>query len=449
MDCTPWVVGGLWPAELSEITAENAALAEYLNDDLQRIVHSTNERLSRLGQSGLVGPARQAEEERVIKLAREHAVLRVQSTVRHIHNLALRAHPPETAEPTTTVLRPVAEQPVVEAPEPETAPEPAVEPETEPATTPEPPAEPATDQLGTAAPKEAPTEELATGPLEETTEKLTTAKDAPTDTLTGPEAPTDQQHPVSPPDGPTEVLTATIGTERPTDKLTPKHAAADPERAPAEPDSGLDRLQRLLAFVARQQPELRWAVGDCADGTTVLVTDLAHGWIPPGITLPAGVRLLEPGRRDGNVAALLGPATLSAAYTPGDRLGWATDFAPVESSLQPRELPPIDDLGWLLGEATHWRDGLPRLAHTLAKAGAAGTGVVDTEMNLLQVHLDTARSQLLGRYPDVDAALLINTLLLAATAGIAAGDTVSATYHFAWFQALSAPPASHWDAHRF
>lgn len=437
MDCTPWVVGGLWPAELSEITAENAALAEYLNDDLQRIVHSTNERLSRLGQSGLVGPARQAEEERVIKLAREHAVLRVQSTVRHIHNLALRAHRPETAEATTTGLRPVVGQPVVEAPEPETAPEPPVEPE--PATTPEPPAEPTIDQLGTTAPREAPTEELATtplteegteelgtGPLEQTTEKLITAKDAPT-----------------------EVLTGTIGTERPTDKLTPKHAAADIERAPAEPDSGLDRLQRLLAFVARQQPELRWAVGDCADGTTVLVTDLAHGWIPPGITLPAGVRLLEPGRRDGNVAALLGAATLSAAYAPGDRLGWATDFDPVESSLQPRELPPIDDLGWLLGEATHWRDGLPRLAHTLAKAGAAGTGVVDTEMNLLRVHLDTARAQLLGRYPDVDAALLINTLLLAATAGIAAGDTVSATYHFAWFQALSAPPASHWDVHRF
>jgi hypothetical protein len=198
--------------------------------------------------------------------------------------------------------------------------------------------------------------------------------------------------------------------------------------------------------VARQEPGLRWAVGDREDGTTLLVTDLANGWIPSGITLPGGVRLLEPGRRTGNAAALLGPTTLSVTYAPGDPLGWATDYDETDISSQPRELPPVDDLGWVLSEATHWRDGLPRMVHTLAKAGGAGTGVVEAEIDLLRVHLDTARYQLLAEYPDVDTALLLNCLLLAATEGIASGNAVTANYHFAWFQMLSAPPVSRWKA---
>jgi hypothetical protein len=218
------------------------------------------------------------------------------------------------------------------------------------------------------------------------------------------------------------------------------------EEAAAEPESDLERLQRLLGCVARQEPGLRWAVGDREDGTTVLVTDLAHGWVPPRIALPAGVRLLEPRWRTGNAAALLGPTTLSATYTPGDPLGWAAESDITESSVQPREIPEVDDLGWLLSEATHWRDGLPRIVHTLAKAGAAGTGVVDLELEVLRVHLEITRYHLVAQYPDVDAALLLNCLLLAATEGIATSDRISANYHFAWFQMLSAPPTSKWTA---
>ena len=48
-------------------------------------------------------------------------------------------------------------------------------------------------------------------------------------------------------------------------------------------ESEQERLERLLKFVARQEPGLRWAVGVRDDGTTLLVTDLAHGWIPPGV----------------------------------------------------------------------------------------------------------------------------------------------------------------------
>jgi hypothetical protein len=205
-------------------------------------------------------------------------------------------------------------------------------------------------------------------------------------------------------------------------------------------------LQRLLAFVARQQPGVRWAIGTFADGRTLLVTDIANGWIPSGIELPTGVHLLEPDRRTGTATSMLGTPTESAAYSPGDRLGWASDFGATDASVQPRELAAVDDLGWQLSEATHWRDGLPRMANTLAKAGSSGTGVVDAEIDLLRVHLDTLRYQLLAQYPATDSALVLNCMLLAATEGIATGDTVSANYHYSWFRALSAPPVSHWDS---
>lgn len=236
----------------------------------------------------------------------------------------------------------------------------------------------------------------------------------------------------------------------------PATAAPSPEPVPAEPipatpappavtESSEQRLQRLLAFVARQEPGLRWAIGTFADGRTLLVTDVANGWIPSGIEVPDGVHLLEPGRRSGTATAMLGAPAESASYSPGDRLGWASDFGATDASVQPRELEPIDDLGWQLSEATHWRDGLPRMANTLAKAGSAGTGVLDAEIDLLRVHLDTLRYQLLAQYPDTDLTLVLNCMLLAATEGVATGDTVSANYHYSWFRALSAPPASQWD----
>lgn len=219
-------------------------------------------------------------------------------------------------------------------------------------------------------------------------------------------------------------------------------AEAQPQSEP-EPEPAEQRLRRLLAFVARQEPRLRWAVGVDDGDDTVLVTDLAHGWIPAGIELPAGVRLLAPGRRTGTAAELLGVTTHTASYAPTDRLGRASEFAPTETSGQPRELPSVGDVGTTLAEATHGRDGLPRLVNNLAKAAAAGIGAPDSEIDLLRVHLDTAQYQLLAQYPHVDAALLLNCLLLAATAALVTRDTVSANYHTAWFQALSGSTDNH------
>ncbi|MGO9385104.1 MAG: DUF5631 domain-containing protein [Mycobacterium sp.] len=407
IDCTPWVTGGLWPAELSPVTAETAALAEYLKTDLQRISNGANEQIKMIKRAGLPDFARQAEEARVVDEARARAARRVESAVRDLHAVKAGGLPDYSRQPdgghlagpdldTTQVI-------------------PAVTPVEPPV---EEPAESAHDTLG-------PTES------EHNDAPAAVGDDDPDDSgarHTASGAPTDDNG------------------DKPT--ITPESGAAIPAAPPAgiDTESASERLQRLLAFVVRQEPRLRWAIGDCTDGTTVLVTDLAHGWIPPDITLPAGVRLLGPGRRGGKVPALVGDATRVVTYTPGDPVGRPTDFAATEPSVEPRELPVIDDLGWELGRATHWRDGLPRMAHTLAKAAAGGTGVVDEEADVLRVHLDTARYQLLHQYPDVEPALLLNCLLLAATEACVAGDSVSANYHLAWFRKLCEPPRSQWAA---
>src|SRR4051794_34039001 len=69
------------------VTAETAPLVKYLKADLQRIVNAANEELKNIRCAGLVESTRQAEEARVINEARAFAVRRVESTVRHLHNM--------------------------------------------------------------------------------------------------------------------------------------------------------------------------------------------------------------------------------------------------------------------------------------------------------------------------------------------------------------------------
>jgi hypothetical protein len=194
-----------------------------------------------------------------------------------------------------------------------------------------------------------------------------------------------------------------------------------------------NRLQRLVDAVARQQPHLSWAAGDRPDGTTVLVTDLASGWIPSGIDLPAAVQLLDPAARRGDLETLLGEVTVSASYAPDHYIPEETE--PVPTSPRPRHAPEIEDLGWELGQATHWRDGLPRLAHTLARAAWAGTGVLDSEVELLEDHLAKVKAGVLDSYPDVDPEQVANWQLLSAIDALVAGEKTAANYHLAWFLA--------------
>ena len=52
-DCTPWVIGGLWPTELETVTPRTATIAEYLKNDLQRIADSANVRIHTLRHAHL------------------------------------------------------------------------------------------------------------------------------------------------------------------------------------------------------------------------------------------------------------------------------------------------------------------------------------------------------------------------------------------------------------
>lgn len=576
IDCTPWVIGGLWPAELSTITAENAAVAEYLKTDLQRIADSANDHLKMIKRAGLADLPRQAEEARVIDEARARAVRRVESTIRQLHAVtagatagSARPHPAGPPPPPdmdrTQVLPAVADwgppgrRPrwrVVEKPAPvapdegepaappddkapeETAPTPdiedtqviprisAAEPGTEaPAErAPEPAWEPAANGRHHLEPDElgwTPDAEMANAAVEETQIIPAIAEIEPEDppiprvatpaatpmeetqvipAVTEPEpvdeepaevaAPADWE-PVwngrhhAEPDEPTggeaelpdpvadiaaaaameetQVIPAVPEAEpaeaEPADSgrhhAEPEEPAGRGEPAPPEPfrrpaqekataatGFDIDRLNRLLEFVVRQEPRLNWAIGDRADGTTVLVTDLAHGWIPAGINLPAGVRLLAPERRTGRVAALIGDAIRVVSYSPGDSLRRSADFAATRSSSEPRELPAIADLGTVLSATTRRFEGLPRIVQRLADTAAAEAVVIDQEVDVLRVHLDTARYQLLVQYPTVNPTLLLKCLLMAATEGLASGDPVSANYHLAWYQKLAAEPPS-------
>ena len=205
-----------------------------------------------------------------------------------------------------------------------------------------------------------------------------------------------------------------------------------------------NRVRRLLHAVVRQEPGLRWAIGEYGDGRTVLVTDLASGWVPPHITIPAGVALPEPASRPGStLAALLGGAVRTAIYDPNRCTVPDDEGEPVAMSITARRTPAVDDLAWELARATRWRDGLPRLAHTLARAAWARTGCLESEIALLRDHLGTLARTVVDSYPDaVIAADVANWQLLATVEALVDESPTLADYHFAWFHARAAMNAA-------
>ncbi len=144
------------------------------------------------------------------------------------------------------------------------------------------------------------------------------------------------------------------------------------------------RLQRIVDAVARQEPRLAWAAGLRDDGTTtLLVTDLAGGWIPPHVRLPAHVTLLESSarRRDASAVDLLGAIVVAAAYHPNAYVAEpATEEPPLTGDRLARSAAPqLDELGPTLVEAVRRRDGLPRIAQAIATPAVRKTGVLDSE----------------------------------------------------------------------
>ncbi|MCV7052414.1 DUF5631 domain-containing protein [Mycobacterium heidelbergense] len=200
------------------------------------------------------------------------------------------------------------------------------------------------------------------------------------------------------------------------------------------------RLQRLVDAVARQAPGLPWAVGLRDDGTTLLVSGIGCGWIPPNVKIPVGVnRLLEPAlrRSDASVIDLLGAVTTAAVHNAN---GFVAKAGPDDPALtgdrMARSGPEVDELGPTLVEAVRRRDGLPRIAQTLAQAATRGTGVTENEMDVLRNEQQSAYQKALEDQHDL--ARVADWMLLAAVDALIEGHEYLVHYHVAWHEAVSA-----------
>ncbi|MGD1239906.1 DUF5631 domain-containing protein [Mycobacterium seoulense] len=201
------------------------------------------------------------------------------------------------------------------------------------------------------------------------------------------------------------------------------------------------RLQRLVDAVARQEPRLSWAAGLRDDGTTtLLVTDLAAGWIPPHVKLPAHVTVLEPAprRRDASVVDLLGAVVVAAAHEHNTYVGEPDPEAPALSGDRPARSasPQVDELGPALVEAVRRRDGLPRIAQAIVAPAVRNTGVLENETELLRSCIAEIQNSVLTAYPNHDAAAVGDWMLLSAIESLIDGHEYLANYHMAWFDVI-------------
>lgn len=202
------------------------------------------------------------------------------------------------------------------------------------------------------------------------------------------------------------------------------------------------RLQRIVDAVARQEPRLSWAAGLRDDGTTtLLVTDLAGGWIPPHVRLPAHVTLLEPAsrRRDASVVDLLGAIVVAAAHHANTYVGEpGAEESPLTGDRLARATAPhVDELGPTLVEAVRRRDGLPRIAQAIATPAVRKTGVLENEAQLLHECIADVQHEVLIAYPHHDQAAVGDWMLLAAIEALIDDHEYLANYHLAWFAAIS------------
>lgn len=194
-------------------------------------------------------------------------------------------------------------------------------------------------------------------------------------------------------------------------------------------------LQQMVGSLARQQPSLKWLVAERTDGTKVAVCEVMSGWIPPGITLPVGVSVLPPEQRSGPMSGWVGSVANSALYGPGNRIeGRNVPSVAGEEAFAVVDI--AEDLGERIAEATN-RPGLPRITNTLVRAAVSGSGVLPAELDVLNVHLETAVQMLLAEAPDVNAEEAVSCMLMGAAAAIAAGRARLAAYHYGWFEAIA------------
>ncbi|MEB3020133.1 DUF5631 domain-containing protein [[Mycobacterium] crassicus] len=200
-------------------------------------------------------------------------------------------------------------------------------------------------------------------------------------------------------------------------------------------------LQRKVDAVARQAPNLTWAAGLREDETTtVLVTDLAGGWIPPTVKLPPGVTLLNPAhrRRDTSAVDLLGAVIAAAAHQPNTYITETGPHDPVPGTGErARYGQHIDELGPTLIDAAGTNARLPRIVQTVARAVARRSGVADNEVELFRQVVTATATRVLSAYPEHAPKDVADWMLLAAIDGLIDGSEEIARYHLAWHQAVA------------
>lgn len=202
-----------------------------------------------------------------------------------------------------------------------------------------------------------------------------------------------------------------------------------------------DDLQRTLDAVARQAPNLAWAVGLRDDETTtVLVTDLAGGWLPPTVKLPPGVSLLDPAqrRRETSAVDLLGAVIAVVAHQPNTYITETGPNDPVPGAGErARYGQHVDELGPTLIDAAGASSRLPRIVQTVARAVARRSGVADNEIELFRQALAATVTRVLSAYPHHAPVDVADWMLLAAVDALIDGSEELARYHLAWHQAVA------------
>jgi len=192
----------------------------------------------------------------------------------------------------------------------------------------------------------------------------------------------------------------------------------------------------VVAAAARQAPGLTWVVGLRDDwATTVLVTDVAGGWIPPQVQLPRGVTLLAPANRRSSLTAaeLVGTAVTLVGHQPNGYIGNPAPDDPPLTGERARYGHPADDLAPTLAAVARGWPSLPAVVLLAAQQAQRG-GIAADEIAQVRQFAAGVRRDVLSAYPHHDREGAATWMLAAAVEALIDGDRQAAAYHLAWAQ---------------
>lgn len=207
-------------------------------------------------------------------------------------------------------------------------------------------------------------------------------------------------------------------------------------------DEAQQRCDDLVNALAVQEPRLGWAVGTCTDGSVVVATDLAGGWIPPHVRPPAVAQLVQPGAAmwdHDRVLDMVDAGARSSLYAPGQ----PTRLVPgVELGDGPREVAPLyrreDELRYQLKKAAGWRNGLPQKLEYLAKCFAMNARPMERDFEFLRELEKYNREKSFAAYPEtIDLHQVADWMIGASIDAFYNNKHMVGCYHFAWFHAVT------------